>query len=106
MPSIIQDIISSALDPKSEMVYFLANGASLLLLLATIFFYIVLRSYHFIVMFLLGTGLLISINYVWMHRDPTCGEDISQNKQKTNKKSPKKKNKKNDSISKQKNKNK
>ena len=89
----VQNLFQAALDPHSEVVYFLANGALILLLVVLVICYLALESYHFIVLFLLATGLLISVNMVWANRIPTKRED-EDNDKKSSKKSKKQKKKK------------
>lgn len=82
-PSQVENIIMSALDPKSTMVYYLANCSIILLILTFLILYFILQSYHLLIMMLLALGLLGSVNYVWMHRiDP---DEEESDKKKTSK---------------------
>ena len=81
-PSRVENIIMSALNPKSTMVYYMANGAIIVLILTLIILYFILESYHLLIMMFLAIGLLASVNYVWMNRiDPD--QEESDNDKKT-----------------------
>eukprot|EP01084_Bolivina_argentea_P209461 356789_1 len=81
-PSVIENAILSAIDPKSTAVYYLANAGIIVLIIALIALYLILESGHLLVMMFLALGLLGSVNFVWMNRgDPD--EDTKNTKQQT-----------------------
>ncbi|ETO09227.1 hypothetical protein RFI_28159 [Reticulomyxa filosa] len=71
-PSRIQMFFMSALDPYSELVYYLVNVSVVILLVVLFLMYYVYPSIHFVVMWLLAFGLLASVNLVWLYRDPNA----------------------------------
>mmetsp|Transcript_106830 Transcript_106830/g.130287 ORF Transcript_106830/g.130287 Transcript_106830/m.130287 type:complete len:94 (+) Transcript_106830:27-308(+) len=91
----IQKAIGSALDPNSEVVYVITNAAIILLLIVLLLTYLINPSIHFIILGALGTGLLLSVNFVWMNRNPTNKvDDSSKNIKNISHKKGKKKRKK------------
>mmetsp|Transcript_28381 Transcript_28381/g.25067 ORF Transcript_28381/g.25067 Transcript_28381/m.25067 type:complete len:116 (+) Transcript_28381:99-446(+) len=70
-PSRVENVILSALDPRSTTVYYMANGGIIILMITLLVLYFIVQSYHFLIMELLALGLLLSVNFVWMNRvDP------------------------------------